>query len=339
MTAARSTLVDLSSTSYYHCMARCVRRAFLCGEDHLTGNNYEHRKAWVVERLRELASVFAIEICAYAVMSNHYHVVLHINAEQGALWEDEEVLLRWQRLFSAPLLVQRYLSGYPLAKVERKKIKEYVSLFRQRLQDISWFMRCLNEYLARRANKEDQCKGRFWEGRFKSQSLLDEAAVLSCMAYVDLNPIRAGLETLPETSDFTSVQVRIQHWKERRESKSIKPEKSTSSRVPLKPLRQKGVTKDRAIPFSFDDYMELVDWTGRAIRQDKCGAIDQVQPDILQRIAINPSSWLHFMQPEGNCFRRVIGKFSSMKNYCEKTSMKWLHGLSFSQRLFMSESG
>ncbi len=75
MTKARRQLIDLQQTPYYHCICRCVRRAFLCGEDHLTGKNYEHRKAWVVERLALLADIFAIDVASFAVMSNHYHIV------------------------------------------------------------------------------------------------------------------------------------------------------------------------------------------------------------------------------------------------------------------------
>ena len=83
MTRARRELVSLDVTPYYHCICRCVRRTFLCGDDSFTGKNYEHRKLWVVERLKELEAVFAVDICAYAVMSNHCHLVLRLNREQA----------------------------------------------------------------------------------------------------------------------------------------------------------------------------------------------------------------------------------------------------------------
>ena len=206
MTTARRSLIDPASTPYYHCMARCVRRAFLCGKDSFSGKNYEHRRQWVEDRLGQLVEIFALEVCAYAVMSNHYHVVLFINREQADSWSMKEILVRWTSLFSGPSLVQRFLSGETLGKAELLKVGEFAQKYRNRLLDISWFMRCLNEYLAREANKEDQCKGRFWEGRYKSQALLDEAALLTCMAYVDLNPIRARMAKTPETSDHTSIQ-------------------------------------------------------------------------------------------------------------------------------------
>ncbi len=107
MTKARQELVDLNSTPYYHCICRCVRRAFLCGEDHLTGVNYEHRKVWVVERLSLLSEVFAIDVCAFVVMSNHYHVVLRVNRHESEALNDQEVADRWKQLFTLPLLVAR----------------------------------------------------------------------------------------------------------------------------------------------------------------------------------------------------------------------------------------
>lgn len=110
MTRARSSLVSLSDTPWYHVVCRCVRRAFLCGEDRLTGQNFEHRRGWIVDRVKQLAGVFAIDVAAYAVMSNHYHLVLRVDAERASGWSREEVLRRWTQLFDGPKLVQTWLS-------------------------------------------------------------------------------------------------------------------------------------------------------------------------------------------------------------------------------------
>jgi REP element-mobilizing transposase RayT len=111
MTKARQTQVSLDETTFYHCISRCVRRAFLCGEDALSGKSFEHRRQWIVDRLKELTSVFAIDICAYAVMSNHTHTVLHVDRAQALAWTDREVIERWYSLYSGNPLVNRYLAG------------------------------------------------------------------------------------------------------------------------------------------------------------------------------------------------------------------------------------
>ena len=206
---ARNTIISLDDTPYYHCVARCVRRAFLCGVDHYTGNSYEHRRQWLEEKLHSTAAAFAIKLCSYAVMSNHYHVVLHVRVDLVSKWSDRDVVTRWHSLFSGNLLSQRFLSGEPLSDIQREFLSKDIEIWRARLCDISWYMRIVNEAIARKANAEDQCTGRFWEGRFKSQALLDERALLACLAYVDLNPVRASMSGSPETSDHTCVKQRI----------------------------------------------------------------------------------------------------------------------------------
>lgn len=213
MPTARKDQVNLNLCRYYHCVSRCVRRAFLCGQDSLTGRQFDHRKQWLVSLMHELAHVFAVRICAYAVMSNHYHLVLYVDTEQAQSWSHQEVTYRWSQLFpmsKAQTYLKLNLDFDNLSDAQAS----FIDLWRQQLMDISWFMRKLNETIARKANKEDECTGRFWEGRFKSQALLDDSALLACMAYVDLNPIRAGINQTPETSDFTSIQQRIQSYQE-----------------------------------------------------------------------------------------------------------------------------
>ena len=165
MPRPREQLISVSDTPYYHIVSRCVRRTYLCGHDRQTGKSYEHRRQWIEERIRLLSSLFAIDVCAYAVMSNHYHLVVKLSPEQGEGWTDDEVLARWNSLYKGPLIVQRYLKGEGLKEAERRFLERTVDVYRQRLTDSSWFMKCLNEPIAREANREDDCTGHFYEGR------------------------------------------------------------------------------------------------------------------------------------------------------------------------------
>ena len=162
MPRPRYSQVSLDATPYYHCVSRCVRRAFLCGSDPINGNSFEHRRGWIEDKLIELAQVFALELCAYAVMSNHYHVVLFVDDEKALAWSTEDVIKHWHQLFNGCVLSQRYEQGVVLRQAELKALDEVVNEWRSRLMDISWFMRCLNESIARQANAEDNCSGRFW---------------------------------------------------------------------------------------------------------------------------------------------------------------------------------
>ena len=159
MPRSRKNQIALEATRYYHCTSRCVRRAFLCGRDEYTGNDYEHRREWIEQRILALAKVYALDICAYAVMSNHYHIVLHINAEKAKAWLDTEVIQRWHSLYAGNLLNHEYLAGKDLYEEQLKVISELVTEWRERLVSISWFMRALNEDIARQANAEDSCTG------------------------------------------------------------------------------------------------------------------------------------------------------------------------------------
>ena len=166
MTISRSQQIDLSVTPYYHCVKRCVRRAFLCGEDSVTGNNYEHRREWISDKIKILAEVFSIDVAAYAVMSNHYHIVLRVDQEGAEALSFLEVIESWRELLSLPVIISRFLKGECTTPAELMVVDELIETWRARLYDISWFMRLLNEHIARESNKEDNITGRFWERSF-----------------------------------------------------------------------------------------------------------------------------------------------------------------------------
>ena len=320
MTRARYQQVSLDDTPYYHCICRCVRRAFLCGRDHYSGQDYEHRRQWVVDLLASLVDIFAIDLCAYAVMSNHYHVVLKVDRVRADNWTQREVAEHWMMLFTGPLLVQRWLRD-ETADAETLKAMDIVEEWRTRLYDLGWFMRCLNEHLARRANEEDGCKGRFWEGRYKSQALLDEKALLSCMAYVDLNPVRANMASTPEESDYTSVQQRS------RVVQKASSETKTPTLLPL--VDAEHIESDDEATISrmrLMDYLELVDATGRALRSDKRGAIEGGVIGILDRLGVDQATWLKHMRPRKQRVPLAIGPLAKVKAFAEATGRRWIAG-------------
>ena len=314
MPEPRYRQVSIDDTPYYHCISRCVRRAFLCGSDPATGFDFEHRRQWIVDRIKLVCSVFAIDLCAYAIMSNHYHIVVRINADEVKQWSDEQVAQRWMQIFPGSVLMQQYLTNAELTKTELKCVAVLFVTWRERLSNLSWFMRCINEPIARMANAEDHCTGRFWEGRFKSQALLDERALLACMAYVDLNPIRAAMAKTPEQSDYTSVQERIRH-----------PESSC-----LRPFKE---NEDDGIPFNLKDYLELVDWGGREVKRTKRGHIPASTPPILMRLKMDASPVLDYLSIDSLPSFGALGPVSMLRVFARSVGRKFIKGHAFGNKL------
>jgi REP element-mobilizing transposase RayT len=330
---ARKSLVCLDDTPYYHVIARCVRRAWLWGFDEYAGKDYSHRKAWVIDRLTVLSTAFAIDLCAYAVMSNHYHLVLRVDQGRAAAWAPEHIVERWAQLFGVPVLVQRWQAGQADEPEQHAALRQ-IERWRTRLSDVSWYMRCLNEHLARRANAEDQCTGRFWEGRFKSQALLDEAGLLTAMAYVDLNPVRAGMAQTPEASDFTSIQARIQRLRVTGSATATPGTNLPLARAPLMAFRETAASPDCSLPFRFSDYLELLNWTGRVVRRGKTGAIHVRAPPIFRRLGIDVEAWPAMMQPAGNRFGRAVGTLDRLRSHAKAVGQCWVWGRRQAERLY-----
>lgn len=281
LTTARQQLVSTDVTSYYHCVSRCVRRSFLCGKDIVTNRCYEHRREWIEQKIYALTHVYCIDICAYAIMSNHYHLVVNINQDKALKLTLYQVVERWSQIHKLPVLIQRWQNKQLTGQIEERRCIELIEVWRARLSSLSWFMKELNYDIACQANREDNCTGHFWESRFKSQALLDEKALAAAMAYVDLNPIRAGIANTPERSEFTSLKARID---------ALNSNVVTAPR--LHPFIGNSTNEPReGIPFRLMDYLELVDWTARQYRDGKASMSDKM-PNILSRLSFNSRDWL-----------------------------------------------
>ena len=402
---ARSKIVIEGEVGIYHCIARCVRQAFLCGIDEYTGKDFSHRKGIILARMRELAGLFAIDVCGYSVMSNHLHLVLRTRPDLADQWSAEDIARRWCGIFPS-----HDDAGKPVEPGEHDLAmitgnSERLAELRKRLPSLSWFMRCLCEKVAREANKEDKGSGRFWAGRFKSVALLDEAAVLACSVYVDLNPIRAKLVDTPEESLYTSGRDRIRSMHGTSAEVPSQGQLSLPQSLPRPdawlceltiqeqahdcyfndqlaagamshtlasdavptalptaavaaeamtgaehldarpdvvataatvPLRLGVRASDQGfLPISTEQYIMLLDWTGRELRADKRGAIPEHLAPIMERLALNRSNWVETVSRFGELFKQAAGRYSSLVGAAAKRSRHWFQGKAAAQAAFV----
>ena len=264
-----------------------------------------------------------------------------MNKETTENWTEQDVIERWQQLCKLPPLVERYVTGKTKCSAENEVAQSIIEIWRDRLMDISWYMRMLNEYLARKANTEDNCKGRFWEGRFKSQALLDDAAVLTCMSYVDLNPIRAAMTDSLETSDFTSIQQRISEWKDASQTDKNKNSGTkliqTNSKLPLVSLIKSSCdTHIHSLNYLEQDYLELVDWAGRSIIAGKRGYIPEDVPPILVRLGLDAENFVQHMQGKRPhlSITQALGRLEKLRAYANQLGVKFIKGFKQTQVIY-----
>jgi len=319
MTSPRRQIVDPAASGFYHCVSRCVRRAFLCGQDAYSGKDFEHRKEWVEQRLLELARWFSVGVYSYAVMSNHLHVVMHVDPGVAAGWSPEEVARRWVGVF--PVRVDGMVDERACEARARAVASDpaRTAICRERLASVSWFMRCLCEPIARRANHEDACTGRFWEGRYRCQALLDDQAVLACMAYVDLNPIRAGLCDSLAASVHTSIPHRIAECA-----------RAPEATQPLMPVA--GIASTEAPALTTSDYLAVVDWTGRQVHPTKRGRIGDLAPAALSRVIPDPAQWTQTVVGIETDYWRAVGAVDALLAKAQAMGQCWLQGLGVARR-------
>ncbi len=327
MAIARKNIVDEEAPGFYHCTNRCVRRTFLCGLDKLTGIDYSHRKDWLEKRIFELCKLFAVEVYAFAVMDNHYHAVLYLAPKAPLNWSKEEVAARWLKAYPGRLDNPKFAKQRELKKQAIIADKEKLKKYRQRLGSLSWFMSRLNEPMAKQSNQEDICTGRFWEGRFNAQALLDEAAVFSCMAYVDLNPIRARITKKLEESNNTAIKKRLETIKEQ-EPMDVQAYLD----APVTGLSNP--TKSKRLAMSLKDYIELVEWTGKSIVYPNKSAMPLNIQSSLQHLNLQQTHWLKQIENYGKHYCHVVGPVARIREKAKQLNQKWLKGIKTAALLY-----
>lgn len=336
---AREEVFSPDEIACVHVMNRAVRQCYLLGDDPISGKNFDHRKEWMDKKLQLHAANFGIDLLGDAILSNHFHLVLRSRPDIVATWSDTEVAHRWWNL--CPKRKHQDGTAKDPTEFELNSIRndpDQVREIRSRLSDISWWMRLLCQHVGQRANRETGETGKFWESRFKAVRLLDESAILACVAYVDLNPIRAELAETIESSDFTSAQKRLEALLletakaevgrpadavdtadsvDVAEGFAMKPDRSLAPVYldgragELDPQASRSGTRcsDKGfLHMTAAEYLELLDWTARQLAAGKRGATPQAIPPLLQRVGLRPKSWMGLVTNFGQLFHNVAGQ-------------------------------
>ena len=339
---SRKEVVKPDEIGVYHVWARCVRQAFLCGFDKYSGKDYEYRRDWICAFEEVLAGLFAIEVGFHAELVNHLHLVIRNRPDVVEQWSDDEVVHRWLQITH----VVKSQDG-KLQEVSEERIAEEfakpkrIPVLRRRLADPSWFMAILDEYVARRSNREDGTSGHFWEERFDARRLENEASILICGIYVDLNQIRAGEATTPETSVHTSAYDRIVTRQAAAMGQEVAAEERRDGWLCELTLDE-GLARDlqsnvrsatgrRAsdkglLSIRLDDYLQLLDFTGRQLRTDNKGTIPADLDPILKRLEINTEQWSDAVRHFHTWFGSVVGASAQVAQRAAESGRSWYRG-------------
>ena len=305
MTTARREIVDVAVTRWYHCISKCVRSAFLMADD--AGKD---RKQWIEDRLQLLAAHFSVAVGGFAVMDNHLHVLCRLDPDAAKTWSATDVVRRWMAIYPPAELDLDDTKIVNMWVDHQAKDARRVEIYRDRLSNLGWFMKALKEPLSRLCNRADGCRGTFWEARYKSIAILDTEALLATCAYIDLNPVAAGIAEVPEKSQHTSIKQRVEHAKHCDKLEALKAARLGSVAgskaagnfeqshwlVPVEDRRQlaggrnSNAREGMLDSFSLGSYLLLVEYTGRLFRNGKARINDGVK-DILDRLGTSVEYW------------------------------------------------
>jgi hypothetical protein len=342
---ARRKLLGGERQAIFHCWTRCVRRAFLCGCDPLTGKDFSHRRDWIVNREEQLAGLFAIDVEFRTELSNHLHIVLRTMPRVAKRWSAKEVVRRWLTITKlAKCFSDDLPKPDPKELEEMSQDKKLVAKLRRRLSDVSWFMAILCENVARRANHEDGCEGRFFESRFKCRECTDLNALLVCGVYVDLNPYRAGEVDNPVGSPYTSVYQRLQAQALRKNAANrpdgwlgeltLAPERKVDEVLADASRTGRRASDLGMLPVSLDDYVRLLRWTAKQLKNGQRATIPADLVAVLDHFEVQQDQWLETVEKYDSLFGHAVGRADSLTAVAERMELQHLKGVAACRTAF-----
>ncbi|MCA9132300.1 MAG: hypothetical protein KDA45_04070 [Planctomycetales bacterium] len=325
MTAARSRIVDLSVTRWYHCISKCVRGAFLLSDKEAKFPPRD-RKAWLEQRIEELTGIFAISVAGYAILDNHLHALLRV--DENKHWSAEEVVRRWFQLYPPRGKGRKLVPITDELVAKQARDEKWVATRRKRLQTLGWFHKLLKEPLSRMVNKAEDCSGSVFEGRYKSIAVIGEEALLSVNVYIDLNPLAAGLAATPEECPYTSLKQRVEHAKcaGRTDDLSVAMLGSVAASqaaegleeanwlIPIEDRRRLDSSREGMQEgFTLGNYLLLVDFTGRLFREGKATIAPELAA-VFDRLGSSAEFWeTRLMKLRKG---RLLGRFLATSREC-----------------------
>ncbi len=342
---ARRKLLGRDRRAVYHCRARCVRRAFLCGRDPLTGRDFSHRRDWILVREEQLAGLFAIEVEFHAELSNHLHLMLRSRPDVARRWSPHEVARRYLTAMKIAKCMSDELPQVSDKRIEQVvRDKKRIKQLRRRLSNISWFMGILCENIARRANQEDECTGRFFESRFKCRECVGFAGMLVCALYMDLNLIKAGEAVSLRSSRYTSAYQRIMAQEQRSNSSNradgwlgeltLREGTLEDETIALTSRWGRRASDLGLLPISLESYLRLLEWTARQLRSGQRSTVPKDVETLLDYLDVNEDAWLDTFQRYESVFCHAIGSPAALAEVARRMGRRCLKGMSACRRLF-----
>ena len=311
----RSSIFPKAVTYITHAIAKTAQDIFLMGNDPVTKKDYSHRKEWIAEIMRFQASLMAIDVLGYAIMSNHVHFMLRSRPDIVAKWTDYEVARRWLTLCPKHRRRKRVngkLVYTPVPPTEEQieavvKDPERIKELRAQLCDVSWWMRLLCQKVAQRANSEEGvAKGHFWKSRFHAVVIEEYSYLVACTAYVDLNPQRANIAKSIEDYDYTSAKARLH--KNRGDPSWLSPIQITSPSSNPEVSTQGARCSDKGfLEMSEQEYFELLKWCIEHQVATKDIEVKADRPPWLCKLGVSMETWVKQVRSFGKLYRYFAG--------------------------------